>query len=126
MARESSARCGGTVSLSKQKRRSLQRRADRLLTNLRGSVVSAPADVSPRTCALLLTERTRPTIVTRSNIQRGLQTIGLHFDRFDEILAEIKASAEDDGAHYPVLLLIDGWLQVSFVEAISMSRGGVA
>jgi hypothetical protein len=114
------------VSLSQQKRRSLERRADRLLSGLQGAIVSTPRDMSPRTCVVLLTEKTRPVILSRARIQPALHAIGLHVEGLNEIVSEIEASAEDDENHYPVILLIDGWAQVAFVEARTMSPGGEA
>jgi hypothetical protein len=89
-------------------------------------VVATPIDTSPRAVVVLLTERTRPFVVTRSHVQLAMHSIGLHLEGLDEMLEGISESPEDDGSHYPVLILVDGWMQVGFVEAHALSRGGNA
>ena len=114
------------MNLSPYKRRSLDRRAEHLLTSLYGAAVSMPHAASPRSCVVLLTERTRPTIMARARIQPVLHKIGLHVEGLDELMAEIAASPDDDGNHYPVIVLIDQFARVGFVEAHTLSRGGDA
>ena len=114
------------MSPSRRKRRNLDKRAERLLAKLPGTIVAAPTYATPKSCAILLTERTAPIIVTRALIQPAVHTVGMHIDGLDEVLGQIAKSTDDDGSHYPVLILIDGWLQVAFTESFVLGRGGAA
>ncbi len=94
----------------------LDSRADKILRRLRGLVVVGPADPPPKQCAILIGESVGPYFVHRSNIQPALHAAGMHLDGFDEVLEEVAKHSMDDGQHYPVFILIDGWLQVAYVE----------
>lgn len=114
------------MMLTPQKRRQLERRANRLLDGLPGRVVSGPKDASPRSSILLLTEHTTPMVVRRATIPDALHAIGLHLEGLDDVLAEIERSPADDGQRYPAIILLDGWARIAFVESFVLSRGGVA
>jgi len=114
------------VNLSNRKRTSLQKRADRVLDRLQGTIVVAPKETSPKSCAILATERTKPHLMARTTIQPALHAMGLHLDGLEELLEEVARAPEDDGARYPVIILIEGWATVAFIDAPALAAGGDA
>ena len=112
--------------MSDLSRTEISRRADRVIASLDMASVRAPAGETPKTCAILASEGTAPAVVRRCAIQSALNTVGLHADGLDEILADIAASPNDDGAQIPVMVLVDGWVQVAWARTMLLSRGGDA
>ena len=112
--------------LTRAKRRELSRRADQLLARLRGTLVDAPPDATPKSCVVLLTERAKPVLVFRDRIQPTLDTIGLRIERLHELLTAAAGSPLDDGRRYPTLVMLDGWCQIAFVDCPRLSNGGDA
>jgi hypothetical protein len=110
----------------RSQRRDLSRRADRLLERLSGMVVNVPPDASPKTSVLLLSERTTPVVIQRKKLMPALLSAGLDCPSLFEILSEIEVSQSDDGKRYPAIILIEGWMQVAFVESFALSPGGAA
>lgn len=98
-------------------RRDLERRADRLLRELRGAPIDVPIGASARTHCILAGEHAAPLVVPRTSVAAVLEG-------GRELFAEI--AAEDDGVSFPVLINLDGWLQVAFLALLPMSIGGAA
>jgi hypothetical protein len=111
----------------RHERRGLERRADRLLARLRGRPIRGVYSGDPRRHAILLGEHTVPLIVHRESLRGpSLAEIGLEAPTLDDALEAIERA--DDGARVPVLILIDGWMQIAWVSAniVNLSRGGDA
>jgi len=112
-----------SASPSRRERRALQRRADRLLARLSGVPLGCP-EARPTSHIVLAGEHTPPLLVARASITPALHAAGLHALGLEEALAEIADA--DDGKRYPVLVLIDGWLQCAWVALHPLTRGGDA
>ncbi len=106
-------------------RRNLDRRAARVLDRLRGQLLAVSADVGARSHVILVTERTRPTVVARDRLQEGLDVLGAGLDLRD-VIAAMATDDRDDGRHYPILIYLDGWLQTAWIDGRILSRGGRA
>lgn len=117
------------MSPSRKVRRSLERRADKLLDTLKGAIIASPIKSSPKEHIIVLGDMkgsvVGPHIMRRRELRPVLLLAGLDVD-VDDILAEIAASPYDDGHHYPSLVLVDQWCQVAFTEATLMQKGGAA
>jgi hypothetical protein len=112
------------VSPSRQERRALKRRADRVLAHVHYTPLRFAPDASPDTHVVLLGEHTAPQLVRREAIAGALVSAGLWWTGHDEALAAIADA--DDGLRYPVLILIDGWVTCVRITIRALARGGDA
>ena len=104
--------------------RTQEERAEELLRQLRDNVVR-PANprATPRATILLLAEGAGPFLLWREQLGADLAKLGLRFGQLDQALRDIASSPLDDDRHYPVLILVEGYAQVSFIESILLVRG---
>jgi len=86
----------------------------------------ADADASPKTHAVVAGEGTVPGIVRREHILPALALVGLTVEGLDSVLTEIAASPKDDGRRFPVLIMIEGWLQLAWIQVHPVVAGGDA
>lgn len=112
--------------MNRKERRNLERRADRVLRELRGYPIVTDADVTPKTHVVVAGEGTTPGIVRREHVVPALALVGMHVAGIDELLAEIASSPQDDGRRFPVLIMVDGWLQCAWMEMRALTPGGAA
>jgi hypothetical protein len=112
---------------SRQERRRLERAADKLFAKLHGLPVRAPAHLAPKDTIIIVTPKVHFGF-RRTELAYGLRLACARIadEDLDELLACIEADPHDDGAHYPVLVAIDGFACASWIQSFPMSKGGDA
>jgi hypothetical protein len=111
---------------SRHERRALSRRADRILERLHGAPVTCEQQTSARTHIVVVGEGTEPAMLRRADMVPALALLGLRLEGLAGMLTEIAASPLDDGKRYPVLIMIDGWMQCAWIDLHALARGGAA
>ena len=113
---------------SRNERRRIDRRADKLLARLRGHAMLVPSGITPRDGVVLLAEGLPPIIVPRKLVQPLSRICGAEIDGLDGLLEEIAADPRDDGTHWPVFIRIDDGIEVAFQGAtiLPITQGGEA
>jgi len=113
---------------SRRVRRSISRRADKLMSGLRGRPMAIPVDADSRTHAFVLVERAPPSIVDRRYVVPGLALLGVRMEGLSEVLQSIdrEQARGRSPVEYPVILLIGEWIQVAWIDVMPLQRGGDA
>lgn len=106
--------------MTRQTRRRLERRADKLLSHLHG-----PANASPRDLVYLAPDAPRGLVVHEADRLAFLARLGLH-DLEAMIPPEQRARATAGAFMVPVLVVVEGWACLAFRPARPLAPGGDA
>ena len=108
---------------SRRQRRALDRRADRLLERIRGEVLAVANDVTSATAVILATEAAPPVILRRETIGLVFLAMGMHPATAHDALGDL---GDDDPELWPVIIVLDDFIQSTRMRVHSLVRGGAA